>query len=221
MARGRHPTRIYVDPPDARTSEKYLRIWRGRDLHRDPHRFPALTSQDLFGNENPLEIDFGCGTGVLACGRARVFPDVNLLGIDSSQKPLFCAIRDAAALNLDNVKFIRGNFNVMLPLLVPQTVRSAFYLFPNPPQDYHLARANARRRNFLQVLYGALVPGGRFYFATDSDVFFGCMDGILRNDVSCNVLSAGTVDPDIRSRYGNLWEEHGRNVKSLVLEKRP
>jgi tRNA (guanine-N7-)-methyltransferase len=218
MARGRHPTRIHVDPPDGQTAAKYLCRWYGRDLHREPHRFPALTSPDLFGNSRPLEIDFGCGTGVLACGRARRFPDVNFLGIDLSQKPLYCAIREAAASSLENIKFIRGNFTMMLPLLRPQTVTAAFYLLPNPPRDYHLERANARRRNFLQSLYNALVPGGRFFFATDSDAFFGCMSDILKHDLHFKTLDL--EDTDIRTRYWHLWEEHGRSVKSFVVKKR-
>jgi tRNA (guanine-N7-)-methyltransferase len=219
MARGRHPTRIHVDPPRGLVAAKYLRVWSGRDLHRDPQRFPALTSPELFGNDRPLEIDVGCGTGVLACGRARRFSDVNVLGIDSSQKPLFCAIRDAVALNLENVKFIRGNFNLMLPLFRPQTVRAAFYLFPNPPQDYHLERANMQRRNFLQTIHRVLAPGGRFYFATDSDAFFRCMNGILRNNLQCAAVDAEIVDSDIHTRYQRHWEERGRNVKSFMLEK--
>jgi tRNA (guanine-N7-)-methyltransferase len=218
MARGRHPTRIHVDPPDAQTAAKYLRRWYGRDLHREPHRFPGLTSPDLFGNDRPLEIDFGCGTGVLACDRARRFPHVNFLGIDLSQKPLYCAIREAAASSLENIRFIRGNFFMMLPLLRPQAVTAAYYLLPNPPRDYHLERANARRRNFLQSLYDALVPGGRFFFATDSDAFFGCMQSIMKHDLHYETLNL--KDTDIRTRYWHLWEEHGRSVKSLAVEKR-
>jgi tRNA (guanine-N7-)-methyltransferase len=219
MARGRHPTRIRIDPPDGQAAAKYLRIWYGGDLHREPQRFPALTSPELFGNDRPMEIDFGCGTGVLACSRARRFPDVNFLGIDQSRKPLFCAIRDAVAFNLENVKFIRGDFNVMLALLRPQTIRRAFYLFPNPPQDYHLDRANVRRRDFLQALYRALAVGGRFYFATDSNPFFGCLSGILRNDLHYKTLNPEIADSDISTRYRRIWEERGRNVQSLVVEK--
>lgn len=218
MARGRHPTRIHIDPPDEQTAAKYLRRWCGRDLHCEPHRFPALTSPDLFGNDRPLEIDFGCGTGVLSCSRARQLPDVNFLGIDLSQKPLYCAIREAAASNLENIRFIRGNFNTMLPLLRPHTVSTAYYLHPNPPEDYGKERANARRRNFLQSLYDALAPGGRFFFATDSDAFFECMIYILKNDLHYQPLDIENTD--LGSGYWRHWEEHGRSVKSLVVEKR-
>src|SRR5271157_3380566 len=215
MARGRHPTRIHISPPDEHIAAKYLRIWYARDLFHEPHRFPALTSPDLFGNDRLLEIDFGCGTGVLTCDRARQLPDVNFLGIDLSQKPLYCAVREAAIAGLENIRFIRGNFNTMLPLLRPHTVSAAYYLHPNPPEDYRKERANARRRNFLQSLHDALVPGGRFFFATDSDEFFECMSNILNCDLHYEPLTIENTD--ISSGYWRHWEKHGRSVRSLVV----
>ncbi len=219
MARGRHPTRIRIDPPDEQTAAKYLCQWHGGDLRREPQRYPGLTSPELFGNNLPLEIDFGCGTGILACSRAKQYPDINLLGIDQSQKPLFCAIRDAAAFNLGNIRFLRGNFSIMIPLLRPQTISAAFYLFPNPPRDYHKERANARRRCFLQNLHGALLPGGRIYFATDEPLFFECMNGIIKNDLNFKTIDSRFADHDILTRYRRLWEEQGRIVRSIVVER--
>lgn len=221
MARGRHPTRIKIDPPDAQTASKYLYRWRGGDLFHEPQRFPTLTSQELFGNNKPLEIDFGCGQGILACSRARQFSDINIFGIDKSQKPLYCAIRDASELKLDNIKFVRSDFRIMLPLLRPRTVSAAYYLFPNPPDDLHLEKANTRRRLFLQSIYDALVPGGSFHFATDAISFFQCMYGMMKNVLQYRVFDSSTVDSGISTCYRQRWEQQGRPFRSIVVEKRP
>jgi tRNA (guanine-N7-)-methyltransferase len=221
MARGRHPTRIRIDPPDAQTAAKYLCRWHGYDLVHEPHRFPNLTSSAFFGNNHPLEIDFGCGHGILACGRAKQYSDSNIIGIEKSQKPLHCAIRDAAELKLDNIKFIHGDFNFMLPLLQPRTVSAAYYLFPNPPQHFYLDRANAQRRLFLQSIHDALVPGGRLYFATDALSFFERMYDILKNTLQYRIFDPATVDSGICTRYRQRWEQQGRPFKSIVVEKAP
>jgi tRNA (guanine-N7-)-methyltransferase len=219
MARGRHPTRIHIDPPDAQTAAKYLYRWHGRDLFHEPLRFPSLTSPELFGNNNPLEIDFGCGQGILASSRARQYSYSNIIGIEKSQKPLHCAIRDAAELKLDNIKFVHGDFNFMLPLLRSRTVSTAYYLFPNPPQHFHVGRANAQRWLFLQSLHDALVPGGRLYFATDALSFFECICDILKNNLQYRTFDLATVDSGISTRYRQRWEQQGRPFRSIVAEK--
>jgi tRNA (guanine-N7-)-methyltransferase len=221
MARGRHPTRIHIVPPDAQTAAKYLYRWHGRGLFHEPHRFPSLTSPELFGNNNPLEIDFGCGQGILACSRAKQYSDSNILGIEKSQKPLYCAIRDAAELKLDNIKFVRGDFNFMLPLLRPRTVSTAYYLFPNPPQNFYMDRTNAQRRFFLKSVHDALVPGGRLYFATDALSFFECMHDILKNSLQYRTFDSATVGFDISTHYRQRWEQQGRPFRSIVVEKAP
>lgn len=220
MARGRHPTRIRIDPPDTQTAAKYLYRWHGGDLFHEPHCFPALTSQDLFGNNKPLEIDFGCGQGLLACSRARQYSGSNILGIEKSQKPIYCSIRDAAEQKLDNIKFVQGDFNMMLPLLRPGTVSTTFYLFPNPPEDYYVDRANAKRRLFLQSIYDALAPGGCFYFTTDALPFFKCMHNILKNSLQYRTFESDTIDSDIFTCYRQRWEQQGRSFRSIVVEKK-
>jgi tRNA (guanine-N7-)-methyltransferase len=220
MARGRHPTRIHIDPPDEQTAAKYFRQWSGGDLYRDPHVFPRLTSPSLFGNSQPLEIDVGCGTGVLVCDRALKFPETNFLGIDQSCKPLYCAVREAATRLLENIRFIRGDINFMLPLLQPRTVNTAYYLLPNPPRDYHIARANERRRVFLHSIYNALAIGGRFYFATDSNVLFEYTGAILKSELGYEVRDIEIAATGISTQYLRRWHERGRSVKSCMVVKR-
>jgi len=220
MARGRHPTRIHIDPPDEVTAAKYFMRWHGREVRHEQRRFPGLTSRGIFGNNLPLEIDFGCGMGMFTCCRAKENPDINFLGIDKSQKPLYYAVRTAVEMSLGNIKFLRGDFGVMLPLLQSQTVSNAYYLFPNPPLDYHSERANMRRRLFFESIHTALLPGGRFYFATDSHVFFTCVDGILRNDLIYKVLLQDEIEGDIITGYRRRWEEEGRDVRELAVEKK-
>lgn len=219
MARGRHPTRIHTGFPDELTAARYLFQWDGRELQHEPHRFPGFISPELFGNNLPLEIDFGCGTGILTCNRARRHPQINMLGIDRSQKPLFYAVSCAAASRLENVKFIRGDFNIMLPLLRPESVRAAYYLFPNPPRDYLKTRANTKRRNFLLALHNALIPGGRFYFATDASSFFECVETIVTGDLHLRTVECVYTTWDIFTQYKRIWEEKGRSIRSIVVQK--
>ena len=39
----------------------------------------------LFGNDNPLYLEIGCGKGKFACEYAKAHPEVNLLAVEKSQ----------------------------------------------------------------------------------------------------------------------------------------
>jgi tRNA (guanine-N7-)-methyltransferase len=219
MARGRHPTRLHIDKPDPAVLKKYLRYWYGGDVIREPERFPGLTSPELFGNNNPLEIDFGCGTGVHVCNMAAKNPGLNLLGIDVSQKPIFCGIHDAHARSIDNVKFVRSNFNALLPLLKPETVTTAYYLFPNPPRDYFHLRPNEARKRFLEKIYMSLVSGGRFIFVTDCEPYFECLLKIATAELQYITSPVDIECEGISTWYRSIWEARGMSLMGFVINK--
>ncbi|NLD91706.1 MAG: methyltransferase domain-containing protein [Fibrobacter sp.] len=219
MARGRHPTRLHIAPPTQEVAEKYLRSWYGGDIIREPHKFPGLTSQELFGNNNPLEIDFGCGMGVLTCDRARQNSGSNIIGIDFSQKPIFCGIHEAHKSGLDNIKFVRCNFNAIMPLLKPSSITKAYYLFPNPSRDYFNKRANEGRMRFLAAIYNALADQGQFIFATDSSELFKCMETIIKSELQYSNVSVDLDASGICTWYRNIWESRGKDIFGITFSK--
>ena len=108
---------------------------------------------------------------------------------------------------------------MMLPLLKPETVNVGYYLFPNPPQNYHKERANARRLEFFRSIHMALVPDGFFLFANDSPIFFSCVTEILQNTLPFEILDSKLTDNTFATQYQRVWAARGRNVKSLVIRK--
>ncbi len=87
------------------------------DLSARPHIFPVLHSQryDYYVEIGPRVasrigdarsvLDFGCGIGILTTFYARQFPDRVFWGIDRSAASIEMARRQAAALNLANLRF--------------------------------------------------------------------------------------------------------------------
>jgi len=58
----------------------------------------------------PLEILVaGCGTGLIPCTYARIFPDARILAIDLSRASLAYGKRKAMELGLSNIEFIQGD----------------------------------------------------------------------------------------------------------------
>jgi SAM-dependent methyltransferase len=98
------------------------------DFSVRPGVLPALYSQryDYYTAVGPLVadriggarmvLDFGCGPGILTTFYARQFPHVDFLGIDRSVASVTAAQERAKKLDLNNVRFERGDANLAMPV---------------------------------------------------------------------------------------------------------
>src|SRR5688500_5065829 len=93
--------------PDEALLERYLLHWHTGDLYHRSDDFPTITSTELFGDDKPLELEIGCGTGEYICHKAAAHPEHNYLGIDVSLKSLYVAVHEAAEQGLENIRFIK------------------------------------------------------------------------------------------------------------------
>ena len=60
----------------------------------------------LFGNDNPIHIEIGCGKGGFVAGMAEKHPDVNFIAIEKVADVLVMAMEKAVERKLDNVRWI-------------------------------------------------------------------------------------------------------------------
>src|SRR5215217_9267871 len=108
-----------VPTPDERTSARYLLEMPGDQLYRKLQAFPKICSASLFGNEKSMELEIGCGSGEFLCSLAQRDSEMNFVGVEVKQKSVYEAVATAASVELDNILFLRANFRLLYPLLVP------------------------------------------------------------------------------------------------------
>ncbi|HUS16638.1 MAG TPA: methyltransferase domain-containing protein, partial [Chloroflexia bacterium] len=118
--------------PDPATAGRYLLAWHSPALYTQPAAFPRISSPALFGDDRPLHLDIGCGTGELVCALAAIDPDGNYLGVDSSLKSLHVAVAQAQARELRGVRFIWAQIQGLYPLLAPGALAAVTLHFPDP-----------------------------------------------------------------------------------------
>ena len=92
MAHGRRIGRIKFIEPSKDVAEKYLSIWRSKDLHFNPENFPDINGYEFFGINEPITLEIGCGTGEYLIDLAIESPDQLFIGIDSSIRSIYYAV---------------------------------------------------------------------------------------------------------------------------------
>jgi tRNA (guanine-N7-)-methyltransferase len=199
--------------PDEETARKYLLHLSGRQLYHETCSLPRITSSHLFGNDRPLELEVGCGTGEYLCSLAEHEPGTNFIGVDFHLRSLYTAIDTASRLDLENILFVKANFTLMYPLLEPASLRSIYLHFPDPNMEPKFRKHRIFSQRFLDHAHRALVPGGRLSVMTDHREYFFEMLAIAEPDRRWRRTHEERYlvgfEPRVKSRFQRIWEGHG------------
>jgi tRNA (guanine-N7-)-methyltransferase len=125
---------------------------------------------EIFGNDQPLALEIGCGTGHFIVEQALKQPHINFIAIDIYNKGCLktCAKLDLA--EVKNVRVMRVEARWLMTKGLPLESLTAIYI--NCPDPWPKKRHRSRRlvnRDFLNALAHYLIPGGDFFFSTDFD----------------------------------------------------
>ena len=224
MSRGRRISRVKYIPPAQEVAEKYLREWDHKTLYEHPEDFPSLTGENLFGEPGPLSLDIGTGTGEFLNAAARQNPGRHFLGVEISRRAVYYAVDQAARRKLKNVLYIKADFNLLYPLVAPDSLEMVYLNFPDP----NYGGANRRKNRifsprFLDLMAEALTADGRLQVVTDQFSFFQDMLAIAEADdrfkKSHKERYLTNFSPPAKTRFQMAWEKFDRPVFRFELQK--
>jgi len=215
--------KLSAEPLDEQIARTYLRTFPSKQLYTNPRGLPDIDSRHLFGDEQPLHLEVGCGSADYLRALARDDPRTNFVGVDPAHKPLLQAVRMAAAQALPNIRFIRGDFNLMYPLLVIESLQAVYVHFPDPHMQKRFRKRRIVTPAFLDEIYRALAPGGQLSIMTDHQALFMDILTIVERDTRFKKAHAEQYlvgfEPTVKSQFQRLWEGHGLPTLRLDLRK--
>ena len=153
-------------------SEQIINLWV------DTVRFDAdeqpkyLDFVALFGNNNPVEMEIGCGKGGFICELASRHPEVNFLAVELYANVLVSACEKAKEMGLTNIRFLSGNAEYLERFIPPHSVSRLYLNFSTPFPKKRQATHRLTHPHFLQMYKGLLTEGASVIQKTDGRVFF-------------------------------------------------
>lgn len=128
--------------------------------------------RELFGNEHPLEVEIGMGKGKFLHTMARLYPQVNYVGVEKYSSVLLRALQKMEQEELPNLLFLRMEAERIGEVFAPGEVDGIYLNFSDPwPKDRHAGR-RLPSREFLARYDRILKPEGRLEFKTDNRALF-------------------------------------------------
>lgn len=124
----------------------------------------------------PVEADLGCGDGAFLTAMAALHPERNFLGVERLLGRVRRTCRKLAAGGARNARLIRLESHYLVRyLLPPGSVHTIHVMFPDPwPKRRHHGN-RLIQKDFLDVAWIALAPGGEIRLTTDDAPYFAHM----------------------------------------------
>src|ERR1700722_860382 len=137
---------------------------------------PILLSE-IFGNDRPIEIDLGSGSGKFLVESGVRYPERNFLGIERLLGRVRKTRRKACQLKLGNVRVLRVEIDYAVRyLLLPNSISRFHLSFPDPwPKRRHHTRRLVDGE-FLEAISAALGANGELWIKTDHVEYFRCIE---------------------------------------------
>lgn len=130
---------------------------------------------EVFGNNNPIHIEIGCGKGNFISEMSKLNTDINYIGIEREEQIIVSALKKSRELEVgDNVRFFCEDLANSLEIFETGEISRIYTNFADP---WHRRRKWAKRRlthkNFLnlyETLFGE--KGGELFMKTDNKILF-------------------------------------------------
>ncbi len=179
--------------------------------------------QKLFGNDNPVELEIGCGKGSFIVQKAKQNPNVNFIAVELLQNIIVMACELAKKEGLKNVRFFNSGAEY-LPRYIKENSISNIYLNYSPPfpkigSESHRLTSD----NFVKAYKSFLKTGGAVFQKTDDKEFFEYSfnkfveHGFKVENVT-DKINCGEID-NIETEYEKMFKSKGIFANGLIAKK--
>lgn len=181
--------------------------------------------EEYFHNDNPIVLELGCGKGEYTVGLAKLYPDVNFIGVDIKGARMHKGAKQALEDGLKNVAFLRTNIEIIDRFFSENEVQEIWLTFSDPQMKNYRKRLTATP--FMLRYRKFLVDGGIVHLKTDSNFLFAYTTFMVgRNRLPLlfrteDLYHTDGIDPatakilSIQTYYEAQWIDRGLNIRYM------
>lgn len=188
-----------------------------------PHNLPAQQTpyvwRDVFGNDNPVELEVGVGKGRFLLTSAEANPDVNFVGIEWARKYWRLCLKRANYRKLPNIRFMRDDAADTFQLaLSDNCLRAVHVYFPDPWPKKRYRKRRLIQTPFLDQMVRVVEDGGLLKLATDHVDYFEQMDEVTAAHPRLEVIErlVGEESREGITNYEVKYREEGRTIHNIT-----
>ncbi len=183
-----------------------------------------LNLREIFGNDNPVRLEIGCGKGKFVLESAKREPNVNFIAIEKVSNVIITACEQALAQGVKNVHFINSSAEVLEKYFTPQTFERIYLNFSNPLPKLGYTKQRLTHPRFLQIYKRLLKEEGQIWQKTDNEAFFDfSLESFSQEDFAlsevCRDITRQPVEGNIITEHEQKFMDMGLPIFRLVATK--
>ena len=190
-----------------------------------PFEMQGKWHEQYFKNSNPIVLELGCGKGEYTVELAKLYPDMNFIGVDIKGARMWTGATQALKEGLKNVAFLRTNIEIIERFFAPDEVKEIWLTFSDPQMK------NPRKRltstYFMERYRKFLLDGGTIHLKTDSNFLFTYTKYMVEKnslpvqEMTEDLYHTSNLSPltshllKIQTYYESMWIARGLNIKYM------
>ena len=190
-----------------------------------PFEMKGHWREQYFHNDHPIVLELGCGKGEYTVELAKLYPDINFIGVDIKGARMWTGATQALHEGLKNVAFLRTNIEIIERFFAEDEVQEIWLTFSDPQMK------NPRKRltstYFMERYRKFLVDGGIIHLKTDSNFLFTYTTYMVEHNHLPVLLSTRDLYSEdsenseyseaasIQTYYESMWIARGLNIKYM------
>lgn len=161
---------------------------------------------ELFGNNNPIHIEIGCGKGNFVTGMAKLNADINYIAIERVEDVIVTAMEKTRNMELVNIKFVSLDANMLEDFFSPEEVSRIYLNFSDPWPKRRHAKRRLTHKIFLDKYKRLLKNGDKICFKTDNrNLFEFSLNSFAEENFKLSNISLDLHNSDFE---GNVMTEY-------------
>lgn len=179
--------------------------------------------KELFGNENPVYLEIGCGKGQFITGCAKEYPGRNFIAVEGHTSVVLRALQKAEEHSLKNVRFVLEYVKDIRDFFADGELAGIYLNFSDPwPKDRHAKRRLTYGARLLQ--YRRITEDGGFIqFKTDNEGLFDFTleqieeTGLEIAEMSRDLHASEFSEGNITTEYEDKFAATGKNINYVKI----